>query len=344
MTFEISPSSLRRSARQLSVAVTLCTGLGGSFWAGAVSAQEASSPPPAAVVAAPALQATPAPSAAQTGPADAMANPGTVSEPAPETVSETASEAVRADLPHDLSPWGMFLAAHIVVKVVMAGLAAASLATWTIWLAKSVELFAARKRLGGTLRAIRGARTLDAALAANGARRGPASVMLRLADAEAKLSDEAVDHAGGEGLKERVAAALGRVEAGAGRRMAVGTGILATIGSVGPFVGLFGTVWGIMNAFIGISQAKTTNLAVVAPGIAEALLATAIGLVAAIPAVMIYNHFARATQRYRQMLADASVGVQILVSRDLDFRGLVADVGRPMTASAVRLATRAAAE
>jgi biopolymer transport protein ExbB len=102
--------------------------------------------------------------------------------------------------------------------------------------------------------------------------------------------------------------------------MARGTGVLATIGSVGPFVGLFGTVWGIMNSFIGISESNTTNLAVVAPGIAEALLATAIGLVAAIPAVVIYNLFARSITGYRQLLADAAAGVERLVSRDLDFR------------------------
>ena len=144
--------------------------------------------------------------------------------------------------------------------------------------------------------------------------------MLHVARHEAGVSEPALDAAGGEGLKERVAAALGRIEAGAGRRMSVGTGVLATVGSVAPFVGLFGTVWGIMNAFIGISHSKTTNLAVVAPGIAEALLATAIGLVAAIPAVVIYNHFARATARYRALLADTSTGVSILVSRDLDFR------------------------
>ena len=104
--------------------------------------------------------------------------------------------------------------------------------------------------------------------------------------------------------------------------MSRGTGVLATIGSTAPFVGLFGTVWGIMNAFIGISEAQTTNLAVVAPGIAEALLATALGLVAAIPAVVIYNVFARSISGYRQMLADVSAGVERLVSRDLDFRTL----------------------
>jgi biopolymer transport protein TolQ len=93
---------------------------------------------------------------------------------------------------------------------------------------------------------------------------------------------------------------------------------LATVGSTAPFVGLFGTVWGIMNSFIGISKAHATNLAIVAPGIAEALLATAFGLAAAIPAVVIYNAFARLIAGYRAQLGDASAEVLTLVSRDLD--------------------------
>ena len=111
---------------------------------------------------------------------------------------------------------------------------------------------------------------------------------------------------------------LERIEQGASRKMARGTGVLATIGSTAPFVGLFGTVWGIMDSFIGISKAHTTNLAVVAPGIAEALLATALGLVAAIPAVIIYNVLARSTAQYRALLGDASAQVMKLVSRDLE--------------------------
>ncbi|MBT9531292.1 MAG: MotA/TolQ/ExbB proton channel family protein, partial [Pseudomonas sp.] len=95
----------------------------------------------------------------------------------------------------------------------------------------------------------------------------------------------------------------------------------ATIGSTAPFVGLFGTVWGIMNSFIGIAKSQTTNLAVVAPGIAEALLATALGLVAAIPAVVIYNVFARSITGYKAQVADASAQVLLLVSRDLDLPG-----------------------
>ena len=101
-------------------------------------------------------------------------------------------------------------------------------------------------------------------------------------------------------------------------RLHLGMGLLATIGATSPFVGLFGTVWGIMNSFIGISKSQTTNLAVVAPGIAEALLATAFGLAAAIPAVIIYNHFSRVTKGYLELVSRASGAAGRLLSRDLD--------------------------
>jgi biopolymer transport protein ExbB len=120
------------------------------------------------------------------------------------------------------------------------------------------------------------------------------------------------------GVQERIASRLERIEAASGRAMIRGTGILATVGATAPFVGLFGTVWGIMNSFIGISKSHTTNLAVVAPGIAEALLATALGLVAAIPAVVMYNMFSRWVAGYRALHADASAEIMRLISRDLD--------------------------
>ncbi|TPN43866.1 tonB-system energizer ExbB [Mesorhizobium sp. B1-1-9] len=231
-----------------------------------------------------------------------------------------SSAAMELTLPHDLSPWGMFMAADIVVKGVMIGLAFASLVTWTIWLAKSLEIFGGKLRISRAVRAIGDAATLKQASRALDRSGGPGALLVRAAEEEAALSAGALDHVSGDGLKERVTSRLSRIEAAASRRMSRGTGVLATIGSTAPFVGLFGTVWGIMNAFIGISQAQTTNLAVVAPGIAEALLATAMGLVAAIPAVVIYNVFARSIAGYRQILADASAGVERLVSRDLDFR------------------------
>jgi biopolymer transport protein ExbB len=214
-------------------------------------------------------------------------------------------------LPRNLSPWGMFLNADIVVKAVMIGLAFASLATWTVWLAKTIELRVAKRVARRRLKMLeRGGDLIAAVRACNGDRDAVAQLVLSTAR-EAELSDGIID----DGFKERVALRLERVEAAMTRQVSRGVGILATIGATAPFVGLFGTVWGIMNSFIGISQSHTTNLAVVAPGIAEALLATALGLVAAIPAVVIYNHFARVIAGYRTLLGDASAQLLLMISR-----------------------------
>ncbi|MCZ4429179.1 tonB-system energizer ExbB [Agrobacterium sp. SOY23] len=279
---------------------------------------------PSAPIAEPSATAQPSsPQPAQTeqpAQVNQTVTPGETSTPVEPVSAEPASAARRADIPHNLSPWGMFMAADWVVKGVMIGLAFASLVTWTVWVAKSIELAGARVRAGATLKVIRRAKTLTEATEAVEKKGGPAALMLRMATHEMQLSDAVVEHTDGGGIKERVSSALSRIETHAGRRMSRGTGVLATIGSTAPFVGLFGTVWGIMNSFISISESQTTNLAVVAPGIAEALLATAIGLVAAIPAVVIYNVFARSITGYRHLLADAAAGVERLVSRDLDFR------------------------
>ena len=256
-----------------------------------------------------------------------VADPVSFEGPASDAAALTPSAFPETTLPHDLSPWGMFMQADIVVKAVMIGLAFASLVTWTVWLAKGLELMGASGRARAALRAITASRSLDDALRALDGRRGVGVLLAKAAEEEVRLSLGTLDHADGVGLKERVASRLTRLNAAAGRRISRGTGLLATIGSTAPFVGLFGTVWGIMNAFIGISEAQTTNLAVVAPGIAEALLATALGLVAAIPAVVIYNVFARSITGYRQLLADAAAGVERLVSRDLDWRLVPAPAG-----------------
>jgi biopolymer transport protein ExbB len=220
-------------------------------------------------------------------------------------------------LPHNLSPWGMFLNADIVVKAVMIGLAFASLATWTVWLAKTIELGLAKSLARRRIKMLEsGGRLLDAEHACEGERDAIAQLILSTGR-EAELSGGIVD----DGFKERVALRLERVEAAMTRQISRGVGILATIGATAPFVGLFGTVWGIMNAFIGISESHTTNLAVVAPGIAEALLATALGLVAAIPAVVIYNHLVRVIAGYRTLLGDASAQLLLLVSRGQHSRG-----------------------
>lgn len=239
----------------------------------------------------------------------------------PETVERLL--AMKADLAaaldeeqtgHDLSPWGMYQAADVVVKAVMIGLVIASIITWTIWIAKTIEIARARRRLKRDLQDLKGARNLKQA--ANQVQANSLGKLLADdAQNELDLSQHSRDK---EAIKERVSFRLERLVAACGRNMSQGTGVLATIGSTAPFVGLFGTVWGIMNSFIGIAKSQTTNLAVVAPGIAEALLATGLGLVAAIPAVIIYNVFARSIAGYKAQVADASAEILLLVSRDMD--------------------------
>jgi len=218
-----------------------------------------------------------------------------------------------AALPRDLSPWGMFMSADVIVKGVIIGLALASVVTWTVWLAKTIEIVIAKRRARRALAVLANAGSFADACRAVG--KGAAADFLAAANAELRASADALDK---DGVKERIASRLERIEAAHGRRIGRGTGVLATIGATAPFVGLFGTVWGIMNSFIGISKSHTTNLAVVAPGIAEALLATAFGLAAAIPAVVIYNVFARSIAGYRMLLGDTTAAVLRLVSRDLD--------------------------
>jgi len=206
------------------------------------------------------------------------------------------------------------LNADLIVKAVMIGLAFASLVTWTVWIAKSLELRSARSSIRKAVRILANSTTLVKASDQLRDGDGPAAQLMHAAASEIRFSA----NLRADGLKERIAWQLERIEMAAGRKISRGTGVLATIGATAPFIGLFGTVWGIMDSFIGISKAHTTNLAVVAPGIAEALLATALGLVAAIPAVMIYNILARSTAHYRALVGDASAQVMKLVSRDLD--------------------------
>jgi len=265
---------------------------------------------------APATQA-PTSTQASTPPAPAVQAPAQ-SEQTPAAPAVQATTTKNPALPHNLSPWGMFMGADIVVKAVMIGLAFASLLTWTICVAKLLELRAETARAIKRIEVL--GNDISLADAERDARGGkdPVSLLVQSAATEAAMSDPVND----EGFKERVELRLNRVEAAMSRRIARGTGMLATIGATAPFVGLFGTVWGIMNSFIGISEAHTTNLAVVAPGIAEALLATAMGLIAAIPAVVIYNHLVRMISGYRALLGDASAQVMLLISRDQGRRSL----------------------
>jgi biopolymer transport protein ExbB len=241
--------------------------------------------------------------------------------------------------PADLTVTAMFQHADIVVRGVLVALIAASVVTWTVLLAKGLGILSAQRAVRRTLTHAEGERAL-ASLQGRMAEMPVGNVQRAMIEAtfnELQISSGQ----DADGIKERVASRLRRLEVGAGRRIARGTGILATIGATAPFVGLFGTVWGIMNSFIGIAQSHTTNLAVVAPGIAEALLATATGLVAAIPAVVIYNIFARVIGGYRAGLSDLSAAILRLLSRDLD-RDIVK--GGPVAAGARIEALRAAAE
>jgi biopolymer transport protein ExbB len=271
-----------------------------------------------------------APARAQEAPAVASPAPVQPAPAAPQYDSAPPRETDRSlpaarPVPRELSPWSMFQAADVFVKAVMISLALASLATWTIFLAKLAELFLARRRLNAALGRIGRARSLVEAQSVLGKTRGVLGAFVAAALGELRLSDGRLVESG---LRERVASHFGEIAKSEARAARRGMSMLATIGSIAPFVGLFGTVWGIMNSFIGISKAQTTNLAVVAPGIAEALLATAIGLAAAIPAVVIYNFFNRRTRSYLDLVGRASGAVGRLLSRDLDRAGGVAVLAR----------------
>ena len=276
-------------------------------------AQQKAAPQPAPAVQPVPVQAPAAAAPTQAAPAPAAAAP--VAPSAAAAPAEGASAKSTSIVMRELSPWSMFMSADIIVKAVMIGLAFASLVTWTIFLAKMIELSVVRTRLRSALNKIGEARSLSEAQFALGAKQGVLTSLLAASMREARLSAGISSDAG---IKERAASSCAEIVRAEARRIRLGMGLLATIGATSPFVGLFGTVWGIMNSFIGISKSQTTNLAVVAPGIAEALLATAIGLVAAIPAVIIYNHFARVTKGYIELVNRASGVAARLLSRDLD--------------------------
>jgi biopolymer transport protein ExbB len=341
---QINPRWPKRPHRQQTM-IGLRAGLAGLVligsmaWAPLAGAQEAQ--PVATAPVPPAVQAplpTPTVPAAVPAAAPAVEQNGQ-QQPAPPA---TSPGPAIASLPQNLSPWSMFMNADIIVKAVMVGLAFASLVTWTVWLAKGLELTGAKRKARSAARKLDRADSLDQAtreIQGGWTRRGPVADLVGAALRETRRSSDL----SAEGVKERLSIALSRIEARAGRSMARGTGLLATIGATAPFVGLFGTVWGIMHAFIGISQSHTTNLAVVAPGIAEALLATAIGLVAAIPAVIIYNVFARSIAGYRALLSDASGEILQHISRDLERQEWRENGGRPSSDAPPARSVRVAA-
>ncbi|MGK5053427.1 tonB-system energizer ExbB [Janthinobacterium sp. RB2P8] len=219
-------------------------------------------------------------------------------------------------LPHDMSPLGMFFAADQVVKSVLIGLLIAALATWVVLLVKGASLLQARRAAAQAVALLKTATSLPDAAVKSGA----SLLAQRLLDDVQQELSLSHAYATAAALKERAGFRQEQFTAQQVRAMTQGIGLLASIGAVAPFVGLFGTVWGIMNSFIGIAVSQSTNLATVAPGIAEALLATALGLVAAIPAVVIYNVLSRGINQYKAQLRAASAQVLLMLSRDLDTR------------------------
>jgi biopolymer transport protein TolQ len=216
-----------------------------------------------------------------------------------------------------MSPIALFLQADLVVKFVMAGLLLASVWTWALIIAFWRRLGRIRKGMTGFERDFWNAEDIDAFYKAEADKDLPSARVFVAGVKEWRRST-----AGGSidkgGTRERLATAMGAAAALEIDRISDRLNILATIGSVAPFVGLFGTVWGIMRSFTGIASAQNTSLAVVAPGIAEALFATAIGLFAAIPAVIAYNRFSHGVNRIEAALNRFADGFHTTLSRQLD--------------------------
>jgi biopolymer transport protein ExbB len=246
---------------------------------------------------------------------DAAAPQATLPVAEAEAAAPTTAAAPMAHAAGSLSPVDMFMAADIVVKGVMAGLLAASVLIWAIWLGKLLQIGASARGLKRGLHLLEGHDSItDPALITK--RRLPAVArnMLALVRGECGRSQGLAP----EGIRDRAASELEALTLATQRRLQRGVAVIGTVAATAPFIGLFGTVWGIMNSFIGIAETEQTNLAVVAPGIAEALLATGIGLVAAIPAVILYNHLARLLASHRSSLAETGRRVNVLLSRHLD--------------------------
>ncbi|HQR90545.1 MAG: flagellar motor protein MotA [Caulobacter sp. 12-67-6] len=265
--------------------------------------------------------AAPAPAAAESA---AVPATDAAAAPAPAPVEEPAAEEPAKAESHSLTPVGMFMQAGVVVKVVMIGLILASVFSWVLLITKIFEFGALNKQSDKFLEAFRGARSI-ADIARIGSSEefegNPMADMAAAAAQEVELSRQAGLAVGGEhrdSTISRATYAINAVQASLVKRLSGGMVFLASVGSGGPFIGLFGTVYGIMTSFIGIANTNTTNLAVVAPGIAEALLATGIGLFAAIPAVIFYNYFQTRISAYGTRSEGFVAELMNAISRQLD--------------------------
>jgi biopolymer transport protein ExbB len=287
--------------------------------AGAVGPADQPPPPP------PQLGPDGLPVAPPAGAAPADGQPGTdpaaAIDPAAAPAAAPAAEAPPADgALRSYGPVEMFLQAHVVVKAVMVWLILASILTWSLLFSKLTFFSGLTGRTDKIVREFRNSRTVQDAAGhlSKSNSSTPLGQMLIAAADELKASGSPSNGEKREHLTSRIAARMAIAQAEGNQELGSGMQIFATVGSISPFVGLFGTVWGIMNSFIGIAQTQTTNLAVVAPGIAEALFATAIGLFAAIPSVIFYNIFARRIGTFNTRAENFSGEVLVRLSRQLD--------------------------
>jgi len=278
----------------------------------------------ALMTAAPALAQTAAPAPAPAATADNSA----AAVPAPAAADTSSADQtptrVGGKNAGHLGPWEMFEDAEPLVKVVMVGLVIASFFSWTILILKIFEFSSMNRVTNRFLETFRGAKSITdmGKIAETEEFAGnPLADMAAAAAAEVELSRQAGLHVDGEHRDTtimRAQSAVNAVQASLARRLSGGMQFLATVGSTGPFIGLFGTVYGIMHSFIGIANSNTTNLAVVAPGIAEALLATGLGLFAAIPSVVFYNYFQTLITAYGSRTEGFVAELMNAISRQLD--------------------------
>ena len=276
----------------------------------------------ALMASAPAFAQDPAPAAPA---ADAAAAPAAEAAPAaPAAPAAEPAEPAKIEHAGKLTPIQMFLDAEPVVKVVMIGLILASIFSWTLLVTKIFEFGSLNKKSDSFLESFRGARTIadiNRIASSEEFEGNPMADMAAAASQEVELSKQAGLAVSGDHRDStilRAVTAVNAVQAALAKRLGSGMTFLASVGSAGPFIGLFGTVYGIMNSFIGIANTNTTNLAVVAPGIAEALLATGIGLFAAIPAVIFYNYFQTRISAYGTRSEGFVAELTNAISRQLD--------------------------
>ncbi|QQR38071.1 protein TolQ [Devosia rhizoryzae] len=219
---------------------------------------------------------------------------------------------------HDFSILGLFMQADWVVKSIMIGLLLASVWCWAIIANRTAAFARARKQMGEFDRAFAQGQSLEELHQRFGGNHEGGLAAVLGAGLDEWDRSHAAHAATPEGLKGRLEIALDLAVSEQASALEKRLGILATVGSAGPFIGLFGTVWGIMNAFTAIATAENTSLAVVAPGIAEALLATALGLLAAIPAVIAYNKLSADAGKLTFRLGAFADRLSALLSRQLD--------------------------